>query len=228
MVDPASGVLSPAEKHDWTKQVLQSGTEASRIHACRISSLSTSEAAEDAWWRGARVSRQDAAIVLVGLGIACASPAAAIAEWDGTGQHYDSCPSDQLWRQWVSQGRKCMEGCGLDDLEWFTRGAGSGLLRDLCSEERWMHPQKTECSAVVQCMSTGLRQWVHWVVYPAAEVSIGHGSTKELGLDVVNGVVHLEVLLDRAKVSWTLPVDMDRADGIWVKKSMLENWTNCN
>ena len=35
----------------------------------------------------------------------------------------------------------------------------------------------------------------------------------------MNGVVHLEV-------SWTLPVDMDRADGIWVKKSMLANWTN--
>ena len=101
--------------------------------------LGGSEAAEDAWWGGARVSRQDAAIVLAGLGIACASPAAAIAEWDSTGQHYDSCPSDQLWRQWGSQGRKCMEGCGLDDLERFTRGAGSGLLRDLCSEERWMH-----------------------------------------------------------------------------------------
>ena len=64
------------------------------------------------------------------------------------------------------------------------------------------------------------------MVYPAAEGSIGHGSTKELGLDVVNGVVHLEALLDRAKVSWTLPIDMDRANGIWVKKSMLKNWTN--
>jgi hypothetical protein len=149
LVDPVSRVLSPAEKHDWAKQVLQSDPEASRIHTCKILSLSTSEAAEAAWWRGARVSRQEAAIVLVGLGIACASPVAAITEWDGTGQHHDSCPSDQLWRQWVSQGRKCMEGCGFDDLEWLTRGAGSGLLRDLCSEERWMHPQKTECSAVV-------------------------------------------------------------------------------
>ena len=94
-----SGVLSPAEKHDWAKQVLQSDPEASRIHACKILGLGVSEAAEDAWWRDARVSMQDAAIVLVGFGIACASPAAAIAEWDGTGQHYDSCPSDQLWRQ---------------------------------------------------------------------------------------------------------------------------------
>jgi hypothetical protein len=119
-----------------------------------------------------------------------------------------------------------MEGCGLDDLEWFTRGAGSDLPKDLCSEERWVHLQKTECFAVVQCMSTGLKQWVHWVVYLAVEVSIGHGSAKELGLEAVHGVVHLEVLLDRAKVSWSLPVDMNRADGIWVKKSMLENWTN--
>ena len=30
----------------------------------------------------------------------------------------------------------------------------------------------------------------------------------------------------KSKVSWTLPVDMDSAAGIWVKKSMLENWTN--
>jgi len=99
LVDPVSSVLSPAEKRDWAKQVLQSDPEASRIHAGKILSLSTPEAAEDAWWRGARVSRQDATIVLVGLGVTCASPAAAIAEWDGTGQHYDSCPSDQLWRQ---------------------------------------------------------------------------------------------------------------------------------
>jgi hypothetical protein len=97
-VDLASGVLSKAEKHDWANQVLQSDPEASRIHAAKILGLGASEAAEDAWWRGARVSRQDAAIVLIGLGIACANPAAAIAEWDGIGKQHDSCPSDQLWR----------------------------------------------------------------------------------------------------------------------------------
>jgi hypothetical protein len=57
-------------------------------------------------------------------------------------------------------------------------------------------------------------------------MSTGHGSSKELGLEAVNGVVHLGVFLDRAKVPWSLLVDMNRADGIWVKKSMLENWTN--
>ena len=117
VVDPVSGVLSPAEKHDWAKHVLLSDPKASRIHASKILGLGVIEPAEDAWWRGARVSRQDAAIVLVDLGIACDSPAAAIAEWDGIGQHYESCPSDQLWRQWVSRGRKCMRDCGLDDLE---------------------------------------------------------------------------------------------------------------
>ena len=67
---------------------------------------------------------------------------------------------------------------------------------------------------------------MHWVVYPAVEPSLGHGSAKELGLDVVNGMVHLEVLRDRAKVSWTLQVDTDNADGVWVKETMLANWTN--
>lgn len=119
-----------------------------------------------------------------------------------------------------------MEECGLDDLEWFTSGAGSGLLRDLCSETRSMAPQKTECSAVVQCMSAELSWWVHLVVHPAVEASIGHSSAKELGLDIVHGVVQLQVLLDRAKVAWTLLVDMDNADGIWVNKSMLDIWTN--
>ena len=58
------------------------------------------------------------------------------------------------------------------------------------------------------------------------EASIDHSSAKELGLDIVHGIVQLQVLFDRAKVAWTLPVDMDNADGIWVKKSMLDNWTN--
>ena len=102
----------------------------------------------------------------------------------------------------------------MDGLEWVTSGVGSGLLRDVRSETRRMPPQKTECFAVVQCMSAELRQWVHWVVHPAMDPSIGHGSTKELGLDVLNRVVHLQVLLGRAKVSWSLPVDMDNADGI--------------
>ena len=79
--------------------MLQSDPEASRRHASKILGLGSAGPAEDAWWRGARVSRQDAAIVLVGLRVACTSPATAIAEWDGTGWHYESCPSDQLWRQ---------------------------------------------------------------------------------------------------------------------------------
>ena len=48
-MDPVSGVLSPAEKHDWAKQVLQSDPEASRIHASKILGLGVSEPAEDAW-----------------------------------------------------------------------------------------------------------------------------------------------------------------------------------
>ena len=58
------------------------------------------------------------------------------------------------------------------------------------------------------------------------KASIGHSSAKELGLNIVHGVVQLQVLLDRAKVAWTLTVGMDNVDGIWVKKSMLDNWTN--
>ena len=84
VVDPVLGVWSSHQKHDWAKQVLQSDPEASRRHAYKILGLGSAKPAEDAWWRGARVSMQDAAIVLLGLGVACASPAAAISEWDGT------------------------------------------------------------------------------------------------------------------------------------------------
>ena len=112
VVDPVLGVLSSHQKHDLAKQVLQSDHEAGRRHASKILGLGSAETTEDAWWRASRVSRQDAAIVLVGLGVACASPVAAISEWDGTGRHYESCPSDQLWRQWVSHGRKYIKGWG--------------------------------------------------------------------------------------------------------------------
>ena len=111
VVDPVLGVLSSHQKHDWATQILQSDPEASRRHVYKILGLGSAEPAQDAWWRGARASRQDAATLLLGSGVARASLAAAISEWDGTGQHYESCPSDQLWRQWVSQGRTHRQVC---------------------------------------------------------------------------------------------------------------------
>ena len=41
----------------------------------------------------------------------------------------------------------------------------------------------------------------------------------------MHGIVHLRVCLERARVAWALPIDMDNPDGIFVKQSMLGTWT---
>ena len=236
VMEPASGTLSDQQKLDWAQRVLQSDPEEDLRQAARVLGPEQSpDTIEFGWWRGSRVSRHDAAIVLVGLNAARGSAEATLALWDGGSDSWRSAPSDELWRHWVSQGRKAMEFYGLDDLQWFTHGGGSGLLDKLCSDARWMSASKGGLSATVECKSGKLGQWVHWVVRPAAVSSIGYESAKELGLEEVEGVVNLRVKLrcgceqsckcTHASCLWALAVDTERADGIVVQKSMLNTWS---
>jgi hypothetical protein len=144
VLDPETGVLSGRQKQEWAQQVLQSDPELDRRHAGTILGSHESDTSEGAWWRGARVSKADAVVALIGLVGRSTCSAEAVAEWDGTNQKWDSCPSDRQWRTWVVQGRRHMVACNMNSVEWFMSGPGSGLVGLLCNETRWMPPPKSE------------------------------------------------------------------------------------
>ena len=79
MMDPVSGTLSDQQKLDWAQRVLQSDPEEGLRQTVRVLGAEQSpDAIEFGWWRGSRVNRHDATVVLVGFGAAQGSAEAAL------------------------------------------------------------------------------------------------------------------------------------------------------
>ena len=184
----------------------------------------------EAWWRGASVDREEAALALYGLLLDVRGGKEAYTQWCGSDKNDGAAPREKQWRRWVERGRCSDQLSGGAERRQLWCSSGAAAVDNLLGAAVWKGSNRVpQWKADVEVQSQGLKQWVRWGVLLGkckVEAVVGAATAQELDLEVDAGGQHawINVWSAGGNSRWKARISTEDADGVWAPHNFLSEW----